>query len=96
MKAKKPKKMTLTEENKLLKKMGLPPVKRITLATVKMELKKKAMALPKEQRQRILDKLWACLPFAAIAEEEGVDTQTVVGVMELNMYTVKRMYKDTL
>lgn len=92
---KKQKKMTLAEENRLRKKAGLPPRKRITIATIKAELKKKAKALPKEQRQRILDKLWDCLPFGAIAQEEGVDTQTVCGVMELNTYTVKRMHRET-
>ena len=95
-KPEKQKKMTLAEENKLLKKAGLPPRKRITIATIKAELKKKAKELPKEQRQRILDKLWDRLPFAAIAQEEGVDTRTVCGVMELNTYTVERIRRETL
>jgi len=88
--------MTLAEENKLRKKMGLPPVKRITIATVKAEWKKKAKALPKEQRQRILDAIWAKVSPSEIAEQEGVDWQAVYGVQELNTRYLPYLLTETV
>jgi hypothetical protein len=96
MKSKKPKKMTLAEENKLRKELGLEPRKRFSVATVKARWKRAAKALPKDQRQRILDLIWARVPFGAIAEREHVDKDAVLGVYELNTYSISALNTETL
>ncbi len=95
-KPKKQKRMTLAEDNKLRKKMGLPPVKRITVATIKAEWKKKAKALPKEQRQRVLDMLWEKMTYQDVAESNQIDFETVMGVVELNTEYIPILRKETV
>lgn len=97
MTTKKSRKMTLTEENKLCKELGLEPRKRrVTLATLKAEWKRLAKALPKEQRQRILDLIWSRYSFGEIAERESIDTVTVAGVHELNTEYIPILRKESL
>jgi len=94
---KKSRKMTLAEENEIRKDLGLEPRKRrLTMATLKAEWKRNAKALPKEQRQRILDMIWSGISFGKIAEQEGIDTPTVAGVFELNTIYLPRLRTETL
>ena len=98
MKTKKPRKMTLAERNEAYKKLGLPPIRRITKATIKAEWKAKAKSLSLEHRQLILDLLHkGGLTFGEIANQAQVDTDTVLGVIELNTdYMDLSMRKETL
>lgn len=95
-KPKKQKRMTMAEENKLRKKMGLPPRKRITIATIKKEFKDKARALPKEQRQRMLDLIWEGHTYESIMQLCEVDMETVIGLQELNTEYRPFLRKETV
>lgn len=96
MKSKQPRKMTLAEENKLRKKIGLPPTKRITRATIRAKWKNQAKALPHELRQDILNMLRAGSTYGDIVELTSVDLDTVLGVEELNTAYIPYLRKETL
>lgn len=92
--AKKSRKMTLAEENKLRKKMRLEP--RLTKGMIREVWKAKAKALPKEKRQQILDMIRERISPETIAEQVGVDCDVVCGVYFLNIYRVELLRKETL
>jgi hypothetical protein len=95
---KKKKKMTFAEADKLFQKLGLPPLlpKRITLATVRAELKRKARVLPLAQRQLVLDLFRKGLTLREVAEQARVTVEEAQGVLELNIYTVKMLRTESL
>jgi len=86
----------MAEENKIRKKMGLPPRKRITRATIRAEWKKQAKALPHELRQDILNMLRAGSTYGDIVELTSVDLETVLGVEDLNTAYIPYLRKETL
>jgi len=96
MTTKKSRKMTQAEQNKLRKKMGLPPIKRITRATIRAKWKAQAKALPHELRQDILNMLRAGSTYGDIVELTLVDLETVLGVEELNTAYIPYLRKESL
>lgn len=96
MMKKKSRKMTLAEENKIRKKIGLPSRKRITRATIRAEWKAQAKALPHALRQDILNMLHAGSTYGDIVELTSVDLETVLGVEELNTAYIPYLRKETL
>jgi len=96
MTTKKSRKMTQAEQNKLRKKMGLPPIKRITRATIRAEWKAQAKALPRELKQDILNMLRAGSTYGDIVELTSVDLETVLGVEELNTAYIPYLRKESL
>jgi len=93
-KPKKQQKMTRTQKNEILWKMGLKPIP--TRAQIRAAWKAKAKAESKEKRQEILDMIRANCHPDAIAQHAGVDVDTVYGVLYLNRYSVQLLREVTL
>lgn len=68
----------------------------LRLPVLALAFKDKARALPKEERQRILDMIWEGHTFGSIVQLCEVDLETVIGLKELNTEYIPILRKETV